>query len=247
MSERISTSGQNQPCAVFKDLGLLDFSAALKVQQQLFEQKIVGKTRNQHNACNPDYILFVEHPLVLTLGKRGSFDDLNKSIDFINKQNTRIVEIERGGKITCHAPGQAIVYPIVDIDRLKLGVKDFVYKLEEIMILISKKFSIAAKRNPVNNGIWVDNSKLGSIGLSIKKGVSMHGFSVNVYNDLEPFSWIKPCGLSDVSITSIKKQLKNRNHTENLQIMKEFKKQVIKKFEHIFNYEISCEKYDHLR
>jgi lipoyl(octanoyl) transferase len=185
--------------AVFIDLGLLEYKRALDLQISTLQSKI--------NKTVEDTIFFVEHPGVYTLGKRGGEENLSVSKEFLNLKNIELVQTDRGGNITYHGPGQAVMYPIIDLDKNKIGVKDFVHGLEEIMKLTAHDFGVDASRNVKNHGIWVGNSKIGSVGISIKKGISFHGLALNIYPDLEPFSWINPCGLSNVSITSIKKEL----------------------------------------
>jgi lipoyl(octanoyl) transferase len=233
--------------AVFIDLGLIEYKRALDLQISTLKSKI--------NKTVEDTIFFVEHPGVYTLGKRGGEENLSVSKEFLNLKNIELVQTDRGGNITYHGPGQAVMYPIIDLEKNKIGVKDFVHGLEEIMRLASIDFGIDANRNEKNHGIWVGNSKIGSVGISIKKGISFHGLALNIYTDLEPFSWINPCGLSNVSITSIKKELEKQTIVPNLkkrrsndceitdiQIpMEQIKNAFIKYFSSVFNYSIKVD------
>ena len=228
------SQGLNRPkrSAVFIDLGLLKYQRALDLQIQTLQSKI-------NKTILEDRILFVEHPSVFTLGKRGGEENLGVSKKFLRLKNIDLVQTDRGGNITYHGPGQAVMYPIVDLEKNKIGVKDFVHGLEEIMKQTAMDFNIDAHRSERNHGIWVKNSKIGSIGISIKRGISFHGLAMNINPDLEPFSWINPCGLANVSITSIEKEIKKSNANNYDISMDLIKKAFIKHFSFVFNYSIN--------
>jgi lipoate-protein ligase B len=114
-----------------------------------------------------------------------------------------VVSIERGGDITYHGPGQLVAYPLLDIRRAGMGITDLVDALEEIMINTAAVFGIEAKRNPLNRGVWIGHAKLGSIGIAVRKDITFHGMALNVNLDLTHFSWINPCGLKGVGMTSL--------------------------------------------
>ena len=118
--------------------------------------------------------------------------------------------MERGGDSTYHGPGQMVVYPILDLDRQRLGITELVFMLEEVMIRVSKNIGVQAVRNPRNRGVWVGDRKLGSIGLAVRKGISFHGMALNVNLSLTPFEWIHPCGLANVSMTSLERELSEK-------------------------------------
>ena len=228
MPERIIPKKRS---AVFVDLGLLDYSSALDLQIKILHSKI-------HTPSLEDQILFVEHPSVFTLGKRGGQENLVVSQAFLNSKNIALVQTDRGGNITYHGPGQAVMYPIIDLEQHRMGVKDFVHGLEEIMKQTATDFKVPADRNPKNHGIWVGNAKLGSVGISIKRGISIHGIAMNITPDLEPFSWINPCGLSDISITSLEKEMARFGPTKDPVSMDQIKKAFVKYFSSVFNYSI---------
>ena len=196
------------------DLGLIDYKKAFDFQKEIVSVKI------KHREL-PDIILVLEHPAVFTLGKRGGRKNLVVPEAFLNSKNIIIVQTKRGGDITFHGPGQLILYPIVDLERAKKGVAGFVHDLEETMIQTSADFGVTSERNKKNHGVWVKNTKIGSIGLSIKRGISFHGLAFNVNMDLEPFSWINPCGMSDISMTSIKNELLKAENTHAGAVKKE--------------------------
>jgi lipoyl(octanoyl) transferase len=153
-----------------------------------------------------DLFLAVEHPPVFTLGRRGGREHLGVSEAFLRQRGIAVVPIERGGEITYHGPGQLVLYPILDLRRARLAVSDYVHLLEDLMLRLAEDCGVVAGRDPRNHGIWVGNSKLGSIGIAIRHGVAFHGLALNVDLDLEPFAWINPCGLRDVGMTSLARE-----------------------------------------
>jgi lipoate-protein ligase B len=197
------------------DLGLIDYHEAWKLQEKLVAARV-------NNAINNDLILFQEHPAVFTLGRRGGLDHLMVSQAFLKDAGIPVIQVERGGYITYHGPGQLVVYPIINLHARRIGVKDFVAAMEEAMLKTSDHWDIAAERNPVNSGIWVGTQKMGSIGIALRKGVSFHGLALNVNLDLMPFSWIQPCGLQGVGMTSMKNELgKELPFNEVLNVLKD--------------------------
>ena len=176
-------------------LGLASYQQVYSLQQQLVEHCA------QHEASA--VFLAVEHPAVFTLGKRGGRQYLSVSEQFINSQGIEIIATERGGVITFHGPGQLVLYPVLHLRRCGLSVTDLVYLLEELMIRLASSFGVDATRHPRNRGVWVDGKKLGSLGVAIRHGVSFHGMALNVDLCLDPFTWISPCGLTGVQMTSL--------------------------------------------
>lgn len=148
-------------------------------------------------------VLLLEHFPVFTLGRRGGLDNLRVSEDFLQEAGVGVIQVERGGDITYHGLGQLVVYPIIDLRIARLGVARYVENLEELMIRTAADWGITAERNRKNNGVWVGNNKLGSIGIAIRKGICFHGLALNVNMSLEPFSWINPCGLQNTGMTSM--------------------------------------------
>jgi lipoyl(octanoyl) transferase len=219
---------QKERSAVSFDLGLMDYKRALDLQVETLKSKI-------NKSIIEDRLLLVEHPSVYTLGRRGGAENLTVSKEFLQEKKIDIVQTDRGGNITYHGPGQVVMYPIVDLERNKIAVKDFVFGLEEIMKRTALEYQVDAKRDERNHGLWVGSSKIGSVGISIKKGVSFHGLALNVNNDLTPFSWINPCGLSNVPMTSIKKEMDKTTHPDRQKIsIKNIKASFIRHFTDIF-------------
>jgi lipoate-protein ligase B len=177
--------------------GLLEYGEALRLQHRFVAARKTGAL-----AC--DLLILLEHPPVFTLGRRGGRENLIVPPDFLANAGIQVVQAERGGNITYHGPGQLVAYLVLDLEAAKMGVKDFVHFLEEVMIRTAAEWGVAAERNPVNRGIWVGNSKMGSIGIAIRRGITYHGLAFNVDVSLEPFGWINPCGLPGVGVTSLK-------------------------------------------
>lgn len=185
-----------EPVCHVADLGIVPYETAWQLQLQLVEARQTGK-------MNQDVLLFLEHASVLTMGRKGGHENLNVSEAFLKSSNVELIDVERGGDITYHGPGQLILYPIIKIKEAGISVVDFVYQLEELMIQTVAEWGIQAERNSLNRGIWVGNDKLGSIGLAVRRGVTFHGLALNVNPDMRHFDWINPCGLSGVKMTSM--------------------------------------------
>jgi lipoate-protein ligase B len=182
------------------NLGRMPYPDAWDLQLKLVEARA-------HGRGGTDVILLVEHPPVFTLGRRGGRENLLVPEDRLRQSGIAIVQVERGGNITYHGPGQLVVYPIVHLPGLGLGVVDWVNRLEEVMIRTCAAWGVAAGRNALNRGAWVGMKKIGSIGIAVRRGVSFHGLALNVNPDLTPFGWIQPCGLEGVGVTSIAQEV----------------------------------------
>jgi len=178
----------------------MDYKEALDLQRSLVDAKT-------SEIMVRDLILFLEHPPVFTLGRRGGRDHLLVDDATLGMRGIEVLHAERGGDITYHGPGQLVVYPVVDLKRRRLKVLEFVETLEEVMIRVAADWGIKAGRNPKNRGVWIDNKKMGSIGIAIRHGVSFHGIALNVNTSMDPFSWINPCGLRDVEMISMQQAI----------------------------------------
>ena len=178
----------------YQDLGRLDFLAALSRQEQLIELK-----QRQGIA---DILLFVEHPHVYTIGRSG---DLN---NVLAAQDVPLHRASRGGDVTYHGPGQLVVYPIIGLrSKLRKDVHRYVKNLEMTAIETLKNFGLEARRRPPYTGIWIDNRKIASMGIAVRRGITFHGLALNVNTDLSYFDRIIPCGLSWADVTSMAKEL----------------------------------------
>lgn len=193
----------------FFDLGTASYMPVWKRQEELLERVIAEKLKGEDTE---NYLLFVEHNHVYTLGKSGN--EANMLINAIQLQaaHAEFVKVNRGGDITYHGPGQLVVYPIVDMANFGVGVKDYVECLEEIVIRTIGEYGIRGERLAGATGVWIDTGtprarKICAIGIKCSRYVTMHGFALNVNTDLNYFNYINPCGFVDKGVTSIAKEL----------------------------------------
>jgi lipoyl(octanoyl) transferase len=169
------------------DLPQIDYRDAWGLQSGLVAARREGRLAR-------DLFIFLEHPPVFTLGRRGGRENLVVPESLLEKSGISVVQVERGGNITYHGPGQLVVYPIIDLQAAGLGVTEYVSALETVMIRLAADFGVNAQRDARNRGVWVGNNKLGSIGIAVRRGVSFHGLAFNANLALAPFGWINPCG-----------------------------------------------------
>ncbi len=185
------------------ELPVTEYSEAWQLQSNLVKAR-------KDKIVNDNIVLLLEHSPVFTIGRRGGLNNLSVSANFLEKAGIPVVQVERGGNITFHGPGQLVMYPIIDLQVAKLGVVDYVEKLEEVMIRAAADWGIKADRNPINRGVWVGNNKLGSIGIAIRRGICFHGMAFNVNISLKPFGWINPCGLDNMGVTSMEREISRK-------------------------------------
>ena len=183
---------------VIRDCGVVRYEEALNLQQDLCQQRQEEKVSNT--------VLVVEHEPVITLGARKSENKLLASEEELKKKGIEVVKVGRGGGTTAHNPGQLVVYPIVKLRSLRLGVNEYVRELESIGIEVIGMFGVECDRRKGYPGLWIGEKKIGSIGVQIKRGVTLHGMAINVNNDLSIFANIVPCGIENVIITSLTKE-----------------------------------------
>ncbi len=180
-------------------LGLTDYGAALELQQKLLEARIQGKIG--------DVLLLLEHPPVITLGRRGEYSNIIASRERLEAEGVAVYEVSRGGDVTYHGPGQIVGYPIIDLSGYGRDIKDYIWRIEEVFIrLLKEEFGLDAYRDEKKyTGVWTGNEKIIAIGVAVKHWVTMHGFAFNVNTNLEHFKWINPCGITDRGVTSLRK------------------------------------------
>ena len=176
-------------------LGFSDYQTVRDLQLRLVAARLAGE--------QGDTVLVTEHPPVFTLGRRGSRDHLGVSESFLAGHGIEVVQIERGGDITYHGPGQLVVYPVIRLRSNQLSVTDYVSRLEELMLRLAADCGVISERDSRGRGIWCHGDKLGSVGIAVRHGVTFHGLALNVQTSLLPFSWINPCGLCGVRMTSL--------------------------------------------
>jgi lipoyl(octanoyl) transferase len=189
------TGGERPPELWVCHLGTVPYELALAAQEHV-------RTRRQRGEI-PDTLLLLEHPPVLTAGRRADQGELPLPAAFYAARGIAVHEVDRGGRITYHGPGQLVGYPIMAID----DVGAYVRTMEAAIVDALAQEGIVARARPDDGpdytGVWVGARKIASIGVHVQHGVTTHGFAVNVENDLEPFSWIVACGLPDVTMTSL--------------------------------------------
>lgn len=196
----------------YQDLGLIDYKIAWDFQEDIFNRIIQFKT-GKSAGPEENHLLFCEHPHVYTLGKSGEANNLLISAEFLKKINATFYRINRGGDITYHGPGQIVGYPVLDLEPLKLSLKEYIYKMEEAIIITLLYFNLSAARLDGATGVWLDAGikgkarKICAIGVRASRYVTMHGFALNVNTDLSYFNHINPCGFVDKGVTSLKKEL----------------------------------------
>ncbi len=224
----------------FEDLGVSEYKKTWDYQNLLM-QKVISEKENKKKFPNSDssnYLLFVEHPHVYTLGKSGDENNLLLNYIQLQAQNATFFHSDRGGDITYHGPGQIVGYPILDLENFEIGLRKYIWLLEEAIIKAISEFGLSGGRDDKATGVWLDagepsSRKICAIGVKSSKFVTMHGFALNVNTDLSYFQHINPCGFTDRGVTSMEKELGSKQNFE------EVKKIVLLKFNEIFNSELA--------
>jgi lipoate-protein ligase B len=206
--------------ALIVDLGTIAYQEAWDLQHRIHEAKQAGLSAN--------VLLLLEHPHVFTLGKNAKKENILVSETLLRDQGIDCVSIERGGDVTYHGPGQLVGYPLFSLEPLKLRVVDFVDRLEEVMIRVLKSYGLAAQRSSLNRGVWVKEAKLGFVGIALRRGITLHGFALNVAPKLSYYDMIHSCGLKGIEIVSLSSLLRRSIPLE------EVKKKIVTSFEDVF-------------
>ena len=194
---------------VFADLGQKGYREVWELQERLLEKV---KAEKAGNKIPENHLLFVEHDPVYTLGKSGNEANMLISAIQLRAKHAEFIKVDRGGDITFHGPGQLVVYPVIDLESFGLGVKDYVDRLEEVVIRTIASFGIQGFRLAGATGVWLatgtpQERKICAIGVRSSHFVTMHGLALNVNTDLRYFSYIHPCGFMDKGVTSLQKEL----------------------------------------
>ena len=215
----------HSPRVIYDDLGRRDYKETWDYQELIFNAKVAEKS-NGTPAGNKtaDRLIFVEHNHVYTLGKSGS--EQNLLLDYIQLQarDASFYRIDRGGDITYHGPGQLVGYPIFDLEEMQIGLRDYISRLEEAIIMCLSRFGIEGGRLKGATGVWIDPDntararKICAIGVRASRHVTMHGFALNVSTDLSYFNHINPCGFTDKGVTSIEKETGKKVDMEAVKI-----------------------------
>ena len=197
------------------DWGLKDYKEAWEEQERLFQAIIDQKTENRRvesPSPTPNYLIFVEHPHVLTLGKSGVMEHLLMSEEFLKQKHISFYKVNRGGDITYHGLGQVVGYPILDLDNFFPDIHRYLRSLEEVIILTLADYGLKGERSQGETGVWLDVGtskarKICAMGVRASRWVTMHGFALNVNTDLNYFNYIVPCGIADKAVASLRTEL----------------------------------------
>lgn len=210
------------------DLGLISYEDALVLQRAAARARISG-------GIAEDVLLLVEHPPVVTLGRSSKQHHLLASPELLAKRGVELFEVERGGDVTFHGPGQLVGYPIVDLKRHKQDLHWYLRQVEETLIRAVGAFGIDAERNPGLTGVWTHGRKLASIGVHARDWVTWHGFALNVTTDLAYFDLIVPCGITEVQMTSVARELSGGANGAPETLDADMRDQVVWSFADVFN------------
>lgn len=209
------------------NLGKMDYQEALEWQNEIHALRVKDEI--------PDTLLIVEHPPTITIGRSGSATHILMGKSALEAQGVSVHEISRGGDVTYHGPGQVVGYPIIKLEGEERDLHQYLHHLEEIMIQTLNSYKIVGSRKSPYTGTWVENKKIGAIGVAVQRYVTMHGFAFNVCPDMKHFQFIVPCGIQSFGVTSL----------EELRIMatmEEVTNDLVRQCGNVLKREIICEK-----
>jgi len=202
------------------DLGFISYSKAYKIQKDILEKRKKGVT--------PDTLIIAEHPSVFTIGRTGSYENLLVDSDVLKHKKVKVHEVDRGGDITYHGPGQIVLYPIINIKDYALDIRKYIRNLERVIIEFLSEFGIEGRRVVGSSGVWAKDKKIGFLGIGVSKWIAFHGISININTDLSFFSMIRSCGIKGIEVTSLARILDRKIRLD------ESKKTIITKFNSVF-------------
>mgnify|MGYP001616573677 CR=1 FL=1 len=208
------------------DLGISPYSETYCRQKAILAEKKSG--------MDCDYLVIVEHPGVFTIGRKGSENNILADRSFMKNEGLEILHTDRGGDITFHGIGQVVAYPILDLRNHTKDIRLFIRQLERVITMTLEGYGIGADKNKDYTGVWAEGSKIGFIGIGLSNWITYHGLSLNANVDLRYFSMIRPCGIEDVTVTSMKKILNRPVEINSL------KQLIIEKFCEVFNFGECC-------
>ncbi|MBU1006188.1 MAG: lipoyl(octanoyl) transferase LipB [Candidatus Omnitrophica bacterium] len=181
------------------DLGLTDFLEVYKLQLEMVNAVASGLSEN--------ILLITEHKPVITIGRKGSESNILRNREYLSHAGIDVINVDRGGDVTYHGPGQIVAYPIFRLENESRDIHNFLDFLEDVGGYFLEQYGLYAEKKPGLRGIWIEDRKIGSIGIGARKWVTYHGMAINIDPDLLFFSFIRPCGLDSVKITSLRKEL----------------------------------------
>ncbi len=211
------------------DYGLIDYSEAWKIQQGLFKQSLEATQKGEVK----NFLLFCEHPHVYTLGKSGDENNLLLNNFQLKTKNATFYKVDRGGDITYHGPGQIVVYPIFNLNSFNIGIKKYIYLLEQSVIDTIQEYGVFSERLDGAIGVWLDvgkktERKICAIGVKASRYITMHGLAFNINTDLTYFDNINPCGFVDKGVTSLNKEIGYKININ--EVKKKLKKHIERNF-----------------
>ncbi len=206
----------------YSDLGMIDYNQAWDLQKEIFDLR----HRNEIN----DTLFLLEHPHTYTLGKVAEKENLISTNEQLKELGISVYEIDRGGDITYHGPGQIVGYPIIKLSDWKEDTHEYLRGLEEVIIKTCAEYGLSTNRNPKYTGVWLGERKIAAIGIKVSRWITMHGFAFNVNTDLAYFGGIIPCGIRDKDVTSLQRELGKEIEID------EVKEKLVKNFQNVFGY-----------
>lgn len=242
MQVHLRTFAPMKQTVTFTDLGTVEYKECWDMQEELLAEMVQLKTAARigvPNTSKPQHkLLFVEHPPVFTLGKSGKMEHVLLSDEDRVKKGIEFFQINRGGDITYHGPGQLVGYPIFDLEQFYTDIGKYLRNLEEVIIRLLESYGLKGERSPGETGVWLQpgvrgrERKICAIGVRCSRWVTMHGFAFNVNTNLDHFNFIIPCGIQQKQVTSLQKELDRPID------MEEVKERTRKYFEEVFQIDI---------
>ena len=205
------------------DLGLIDYKSAWDLQHELYNLRLNNKI--------DDMLLLLEHPNTYTLGKAADKSNVIAQPEFIERNGISIFEIDRGGDVTYHGPGQIVGYIIIDLRNWKKDSHLFLRSIESTIMSVCNEYGIETKREEKYTGVWVNDGKICAIGVKISRWITMHGFAFNINTDLDIFNGIIPCGIREKKVTSLEKELNVKLDIDDV------KEKIVNQFVNEFKYQ----------
>jgi len=207
----------------YYNLNIIDYKKAWDFQKELFQKRLDGEI--------PDTLLLLEHPHTYTFGKTADRKNLISSESYLQKNNISVYDIDRGGDVTYHGPGQIVGYAILNLSEWKEDTDKYLRALEDVIIQTCSDYGISCRRKPKYTGVWIEDRKICAIGVKVSRWITMHGFALNVNTDLSLFNGIIPCGINGKEVTSLKKEIGKEISINDV------KKTIIKRFKKVFGYD----------
>jgi len=208
---------------VYCDLGLIDYKDAWDLQKSVHQLRVENKI--------DDVLFLLEHPHTYTLGKTADKENLVGDKKYLDENKISVYDIDRGGDITYHGPGQIVGYPIISLTNWQQDTHKYLRALEEVIIKVCAEYDLQGNRVDKYTGVWLDDRKICAIGIKVSRWITMHGFAFNVNTELKLFNGIIPCGITDKDVTSLNRELKKEI------LLNEVKEKIIHHFDVIFNYD----------